>query len=267
MSKSSLAIDHAELQARVAYLLHGVRSTANLSSDETDNIASIIKSGLRKFYYPHIVDPNIRHIWSFLRVRLTLPLSSNVNEYELPDDFGGMTGEMHFKLEDQGYREVVKVNDNKILRLRSRNLSVSSFPMYYAERPEKATGTLGQKWILMVWPDPDGNYTLNGRYWVHPQALTSSLDVPYGGLEHSETILEACLAAAEQQIDGQQGIHTRAFERALQASIQYDQMSHRPDTLGVDTPYSNAGDEGIRPDGRYENYNVITYGNTQYTGS
>lgn len=258
MADSTLHIDYAEIKAQVAQLLHGVRDTSGLSADDAANVESLLKTGLRRFYYPQTVNPDLRHEWTFLRPAFDLEVHDGISDYEMPGTFGGCLGSLHFDEDDNTHGPVRKVDEDQIVYLRSYSNSASGNPTCYAERPKAGEGSKTQRWEIMLWPEPDADYTLHGRYRVHPQALTDDQQYAYGGVEHSETILQSCLAAAEQQ-KGEAGLHTAAFMAALTGSIQFDQSNHRADWLGYN------GDRGARRYRRaYED--VATVGGVAYTG-
>lgn len=232
MPESTLAVDFAEIKAQVTYLAHGTRDTSSLTSEEQANIDSIIRNGLRKFYYPQIVNAQYNHDWSFLKPVFTLVTVSGKSDYTQEGDFGGLAGDLQFSPDDNQGGPILKVPENTILEMRSWSTDTSGAPSHYAERPVRSGGLESQRWQIMLWPEPDGEYELKGRFRVSPNALTATQKYPYGGVEHAQTILEACLAEAEIQIDRQPGPHSTAFLTALAASIAYDQRGHSPDYLG-----------------------------------
>ena len=65
-----------------------------------------------------------------------------------------------------------------------------------AVRPLKGTTlTAGQRFDLYVFPIADQEYTLNLRYYVLLNDLTTARPYPYGGMTHAETILAGVRAA------------------------------------------------------------------------
>lgn len=225
MAISGLAVEFTEIRARVAHILHGQRSVSGLSTAETDNIDSVMKSGYRSFLNAHP--------WSFLIVELSFPLQSGVDIYDMPEDFGGVIGELQFKGTDDAYGRVRKVLLNEIQDKRQIGSgNVSSFPQMFAEVATRVSIVSGQLWKVHVWPQPDADYTFVGRYKVLPEALTSTLIYPFGGSLHSEAILMACLAAAEQQIDDVAGIYSQRYQAELAGSIQRDLDDHAPESYG-----------------------------------
>ncbi len=254
MTISSLAITFSEIRARVAWELHGSRDVSGLSSEETDNITSVIDSGYRKF-----LRPEVGHRWSFLQVEFRLPLQNGIDAYEMPHDFGGVIGDLHFQSDDNGYGTVTKRLMNDIQNERSANTQTDSYPRIFAEVVTRNTVTSGQLWKLHVYPAPDAAYTLVGMQSINPDALTSSSVYPYGAVEHGETVLMACLAAAEQQLDGGPGTFTQQFQQALMASIQKDQRDHAPEVYGYNGDGRHRSLLPLREGKYYEDYSAVIY--------
>ena len=75
---------------------------------------------------------------------------------------------------------------------------------------------------MILWPTPDAIYTLTYRFIPHPDALTTAAPYPYGGAAHAETLIESCLAVAEQRMNHERGLHYAAFMDRLGASVAYD---------------------------------------------
>ena len=257
----SLAVTYDELVARVAYKLHGTRDITELSLDESENIKSIVASGLRQFYIPHTVNPNWNHQWTFLKVQFQLELISGQDDYTMPEDFGGIIGDLYYNSEDQGFVPVYKTAVSRIQQYRGWNTTTSSYPKEFAEVSIAHHGEAPQRWRLMFWPVPDSAYTVNGIREVLPSMIDTTQKYPYGSMEHGETILMACLSAAEKQVDGEAGIMSQEFEKRLWASIMHDQRNHQPGSLG----YNGDGDSGstspqqFRSNRYFEDFTKVNY--------
>lgn len=256
MLEAGLAIDFHEIRAQVADYLFGTRE-GNFSKLQLERIESCIRSGLRKAYYPASVDPAMHHDWSFLTPTLVLKIDSGSANYELPADFGGFCGDSlsHESSSDSNaWPPVLKTTPDDILARRSHNTTASGYPMFFAERPKSNGGLSGQRWEVMIFPDPDSTYILAGQHRINPHALTSYQKYPYGGPEFSQTILEACLSEAEL-LDGQPGAHKQEFLTCLRASIEIDRRAHRGRWLG-----NNGKTRGAIPDWyRFENLTPRTW--------
>lgn len=136
----------------------------------------------------------------------------------------------------------------------------------YRVRPDALTGgtySTGTVAILLgvvtltggTWPDwADGgtltvggvDYTVASRDSASQLTLTSLLvtiagpigyslgleTYPYGGSDHSETILASIMAVAEQKEEQQRGTYWDQFQQQLASSIELDVQRNRPQYLG-----------------------------------
>lgn len=154
--------------------------------------------------------------------------------YDLPADFSRFDG--YLRNRSQGYEmwpDVAHVTAESAREQITHALSID-YPQVVGVRPKTFDPTVGQRYQAVFHPVPDGAYTFWYTYRVAPSMLTIANKYPLGGAEHSETILEACLAAAERSQDNVAGLHAAEFERLLAVSIMTDKDHHCPATLGVD---------------------------------
>ena len=98
--------------------------------------------------------------------------------------------------------------------LRYVRWSISSYtsgtPQFAAVQPVAPTASAGQRFQVQFWPTPTA-CTLKYQYRVRVDKISSSNPYPYGGTDHSETILESCLAKAESRVEESQGVHKAEF--------------------------------------------------------
>lgn len=178
--------------------------------------------------------------------------------FNLPDDFGGAVG--NFTFSEAGlYWPVPVVGEGQIRSLRSQS-DYTGKPKYVAIRPLANDGSTGQRFELMVWPNLSGSYTLHYKYNVLTSQLTTGAPYPLGGMQHTETILQSCLAVAERRRDDQKGIQWDMFVERLGASIAYDRQIMTPAFLG----YNADGSDETQTWYRTEN---VTYNNVLYGSS
>jgi hypothetical protein len=177
----------------------------------------------------------------------TYSLQHNGN-YDLPDDFGRMIGNL--VVESENFQpDIVVIGEGKIRSLRQSDALISnSNPLFAAVRPKEQTDTTtGQRFEVIFYPIPDDAYTLSYRMGILPQMLIdTTLEYPYGGMQHSETIRAACIAAAEEQENGNRldGRPTydkkKLFEERLAASISVDKNQLGIDFFGYNSDNSDA---------------------------
>lgn len=258
MPETGLTLTFADLQAQIAFYLFGQDDVSMISPFDLRTLARVIENGLRRFYYPMQVMQGTIHDWSFLRSKLTLKLANGTSDYEMPFDFGGAEGDLYHDPSDNIKFPLRKTTPEKVLERRMYATTLTAWPQIYAERPVQKGGRQSTRWEIMVWPDPAASYTLFGTYRVLPLAPGTAQNYLYGGPEHSQTIVEACLAAAEMQT-GEPGAHANEFAACLKTSIALDQSMHQPEYLG----YNGAGGGNsslMRKDGYFENFDPVTSG-------
>ena len=224
-------------------------------------IQSYVKSGLRKFYFPALPGGET-YEWSFLRPSVTLGLASAASTIQLPDDYGGIEGHITVVDSDRVLLDVPIMGVGQVQQRLADASDNTGPPLMAAVRPKKGPShDRGQRFELVLYPVADQAYSLQVRYYITPNALTGDRPYVYGGPEHHETILEACLASAEQRGDDAIGTHSMLFQERLAASIRMDRR-HKPQTLGYNGDRSDGAGAGRRQsmaDGL-----VATFNGTEY---
>jgi len=241
MAESSLSVGLPELKQEVGYFLgHGrggvaFADWAARTPDPTDEVESVLQSGVRRVYYP--MGAGAGYEWSFLRPTTTLEITDGTGDYDLPDDYGQLIGDLHYPA-DENRRAIVRVRLGAILEMRSRN-DRSDYPAYAAIRSKASTGVTGQRSEILFWPEPSADKTLTYSYEAYSGALTDAAPYPLGGMYLAELYTESCLAVAEQRLNNEVGLHTQAYQVLLADAIARDrkkgarvfgQMGHREPT-------------------------------------
>lgn len=168
-------------------------------------------------------------------------------DYRLPDDFGAIDSEITFLDISVGYSTLILTSEARI-RERRQAASSTGRPVEAAVIPLAHDPTIGQRFTMQFWPKPASVYTVRFRYTPMLGKLSSSNKYPVGGMAHSNTVLESCLAVAEQKHTDQTGVHQQEFQRNLAASILHDQQSMGPHNLGMNRDRSD-DPRGVRPRG------------------
>lgn len=181
--------------------------------------------------------------------------------YQAPDGFGGLIGKPTIGyLETTSYGPLSIVGEFDIRNRQQRDISTGA-PKRIAIRSQTVTTTTSQgtRWEFIVDPFPDDVYTIRYQYRILPDLITSTVAYALGGSQHAQTLLEACLAAAEMVTSDVQGPHYAEFMRYLGASIEYDKSLTAQATFG----YNGDGfidDETLgRNPGLYITYNGVQY--------
>ena len=151
---------------------------------------------------------------------LTFSVGRPVANYDLPDDFGALVGNLHFATEINR-RQIAIVSLSQILERRSRYDLVQA-PQLAAIRYKDSDGSGGQRQEILFWPRPDTYYALWYTYEAYSGALSDSYPYPLGGMQLAELYIESCLAVAEQRENQEVGLHTELFSSLLKDALARD---------------------------------------------
>lgn len=246
--ESTLSIVWQEYEARVGSFLGWGRGAKYGDSPWTPQqqfeIDGIVSSALRQFYFPAPIDGETSsYNWSFLKPTSDLSLAQGGTTAPLPDDFGGMEGEAvvsgtnavaWFPLDFVG-QPAIERQAAQYPTTTGRPLSLCVEPLRGQVPPN------GQRFQVRVWPIADQDYTLRVQYYILPDYLSGSFPYAYGGAEHTETILESCLAIAEERLDDMprgMGPHSLKFRERLIASVNMDRRK-KPQLVGYNRDQSD----------------------------
>lgn len=154
---------------------------------------------------------------------------TSTGDFRLPDGFGGLLGAVTFA-PGASYDELDNVGEERIRELRVSS-ETSAVPDYCAVRPLLGDGSTGQRFELMTYATPDTTYVMYYRYLALADQLSGTALYALGGMLHGETILESCLAVAEEREDPEKRTHRDAYGERLLASIELDRK-RGPKNLG-----------------------------------
>lgn len=224
----SLGVDYGQIQRAVGRMLGIHRDPGKWQDAERRDAADIIRSGLRRFYWPPPLpssdDKAQPWSWSFLKAVATIDLTTGETRYNLPENFGELIdGGFTFTTNQQS---VAMVSEEQIRQLQSQAARTGP-PKYACIRVANSAGPT--RYEAVFYPTPDDSYTVSYRYSVAPLDLCEASPYPLGGPQHAETILEACLSACEKTLEDSEGVHEKRFIECLARSIQADMSLSRPD--------------------------------------
>ncbi len=250
MAEPTLNLKLTDLESAIGEFLGYGLGAANggpaWTTDQQSKITRMRNSGERQFYHPAI--DGVIYVWSFLRpfARLTLP--AGVNTLPMPDDFGGIEGEITAtNLGSLLWETVPQIAD--VRPLYARNPTLTGRPRMCDVEPIKgSTPAASTRHQLYVWPSPDQDYQLQLQYYVNPNAMNGVLPYALGGPQHAETLQAACIAAAELYLDDAPGPRAAYFQERLMASVNMDKKL-RPQLLGYNRDRSDMVE--IQPYGAY----------------
>ena len=234
MAESSLTLGFPEFLQRVGHLLGWPWDTSTWTAEQLAQGAAVVNDGYRRFLTcsPFQGD-RIAHRWSFFEATGTLSVAAADADfdYDAPDDFAAIARPFRFTEAGGGNKPLVQVNEANIEARRALTTQ-SGVPRLFAVRNKAHTGTGGQRWEFLIWPDADGSYALEYRYEVLDNALSAVRPYALGGMQHSDTILEFCLGAAEL-FQRQPGTHYAESINRLRASISADLRVASTPSLGM----------------------------------
>lgn len=236
--ESTLQLKFSDFTGQVGLFLGYGMGSANgdtaWNTQTTNIINGIVASGIRQFYFPPAPEgEGSSYDWSFLKpvALIDFPLGSKIAL--LPDDFGGFEGEITLSSnQSQVWWPIKLVGIGQINKEYSALPAATGRPLLACLEPLKGTSiNKSQRFQLVLWPLADQDYTLQFQYYLLPDMLTGNAPYCYGGAAHAETILESCLAIAEQRLDDASSVHSMKFNERLVASISIDRKS-KPQNLG-----------------------------------
>jgi hypothetical protein len=206
-------------------------------------IDSVVASGLRQFYYPPVAPGMTAPMnWSFLKPLMSLDLPAGAQTAQLPFDFGGVEGEMTILAPQNTTWFTIKICDEGQIRQEySRFPNMTGRPLRAGvEQGKRPISDRSQTQLIFFFPTADTDYTIQCQYYVNPDYLSGALPYAYGGPQHAETLLESCLAIAEQRLDDRAEVHSQKWMERLTASIGQD-IRNKAQNLGYNQDRSDAG--------------------------
>lgn len=215
----SLQVTYESLAGETGFYLGYNRSYANFTPVQLSDLGVLLAKAMRSWYFPMMGDALYR--WSFLRKTGQITLAVDQEQYDLPNDFGGFVNDCLYFGSDARKNRVSRRNEGQILDLFA-GAYVSGDPQYYAVRQKGVLEGGRSLQEILLYPVPSEAVEFTFRYMQIPPELSAANPYPLGGEIHGETILAACLAAAEQKIEDVAGLHTANFQRLLAASIAID---------------------------------------------
>lgn len=232
MPEPTLNESNSSLEADIGrFLGFGVGSTYGDSAWTTRqqrDITMALKSGLRMFYYPPpLPGDSASYDWSFIRPMRQITLVENAQSVDLPDDFGGIDGDVMFVDSGRLVCRCVVTNEQKVARMYADYPDITGQPQICSVRTPSTTSlNKSQRSNLYIYPAADQDYTLEFQMFLNPDSLSASFPYALGGATHAETIRAACKAAAERDINNvQQGPQYTYFIERLRASVSLDRRN------------------------------------------
>lgn len=248
MPESTLTLDQFQLEAEVGdYAGYGLGARFEnraWTTDQQSRITRSVHSGLRSVYFTQEMEgiPGA-YEWSFLRPTSELTLAEDSSSLLLPDDFGGIQGDIiPASTSGESQFPIAITGPGELYKARSLSSDCTGRPMMAFVEAIKGTSlTKSNRYRLQVYPIADQDYTLRVWYYLLPNATSASLPHVYGGAAHAETFKWACKAAYAMDFEPgnpETPVTVGRFVERLRASIAYDRR-FKPVTIGRNRDYSD----------------------------
>lgn len=213
----NMSVTYDSLVRAVGRFLYDDLTSTSWTADQITNVDDVIAAGLRRFYWPPTPDGVPAHEWSFFRKYGSLTLAAGDYDYNLASDFSMLTAPPVLS----GYGMLDRVEPGVLLAQKYRK-DLSGTPEQFAIRPKTPEVVIGSRYEMLLYPMPAEAGTLVYPYSCEPPMIDAINEYPLGGVVHGETILEACLAAAEATLVDTEGVHSKRFMECLASSIRID---------------------------------------------
>lgn len=261
MAEPTITLAYSDFSEEVGRYLGYGRTSGSWSSDQQDDVDVCVNGGYRAFLYPPPIPPETEsHQWSFMTPTDTVTTAAADSAYDMDDDFGGLDGVVGTYSAESGYWPVTVISESQ-LRTMLAGADTSGRPVYCAIRPKAFDADVGQRFEMLLYPEPDAEYVITFRKIVMPAKLSSGDPYPLGGPRHGETIMSSILAFAEKRFNDEAGIHTQDFITKLAASISLDRTINAPHVLGYN---GDRSDRNIFSRG--DLVATVTYNSVEYEG-
>lgn len=242
---SALQLKKADFEVQVASNLGWGMGADNGDTPWTDSQKEQLRGFVQAGYSMFLETPPIEgfhpgnYEWSFRRPVVSLILVSGKQAVDFPEDTGGVEG-LPMVSDGGSWCDMEWRSEPFIQNLYAKFTSPQTgVPLYATQRWKKMDGHAGHRCELYVFPQADADYTIKVQTYLTPDALSDSSPWAYGGVQHSQTIKYACLAASELELDGDpNGPMRTEFIRRLQTSIRAD-LKNKPQQLGRNTDRSD----------------------------
>lgn len=254
---------YSTIRVELGFFLGYDRDPTTWTTDQAADVERYIKAGLQMYYYP---PPNPAtqgqgYEWSFLKPWLEFDTVSGQRRYAMPPDFERPLSSIVFRSSDaNNYPPLIHTTSQRLRELEPSS-DTTGTPTTYALDAGSSGGETQQQWVLSLHPTPDATYQLAMQYAAMPLNIGTSNPYPLGGPAHSYGVKLACLAAAEEQVDGARGIRYQAFiERLVQDVLMDIRRGGR--YLGYN---GDASDSGVAAPIRSQARNVLFLGGSSLT--
>ena len=226
MAESTLSLTRDDLRETVGLKLGYGLDTSGWQPEQISRIDICVRDGMGSFYLPLVQDKKEIYEWSFLRLTAQIDLVSGQANDDLPEDCDGAIDGFVVIAGDATATVIPVIPVRELLKLRAT--VESGIPKYAAIRIKSTdpTTAVSQRYEVLWFPTPDSSTDdVQFEYPVRVDTIGTTNTYLPGGASHSQTIVAACLAVAEQYLEPDETTHREAFQQRLAASIEYDRRN------------------------------------------
>lgn len=231
--QSNLELGFADFRLAVAIQAGWGAWSEDWTSDQIVELGHDVNEAYCWILNPSIIPgERLSHRWSFLEQWTSVVTVSGTWEYTLPPDFGSFVGTHMEWGVNEPYTKPRKVSDSVIRGMRAQN-NTSGRPEAFALTWLAQTMGSRQRQQLILYPTPDGVYTMYHKYAVLTGELSESNPFPLGGPRIGQLMMEFGKAVGENKKNGFRGDQWGTAMDRLTAEITTDRETNTEPTVGM----------------------------------
>jgi len=175
-SDNTLLTSRQHIEKRIGLHIGAGPNRKAWTDAQLQKIKEIFKEGMRLACNPPVI-PGMTypHQWGWLKPLATITTAADDEVYDLPSDFAYVDGPMTIAPSDYMLYQPLKIVGEHQIRQRLQSTQSTGRPVEAAVRVKSPhDSSEGTQYELLLWPTPDGDYTLQYRYRINPDILAIS---------------------------------------------------------------------------------------------
>lgn len=230
MAEPELNLTYSEIRTETGKVW-GIGADHTLwSAADAAHIETLLRSGQRQAYSPPpLPGEQAPHVWGFLAPINQIVTIGDVGDYELPSGVTHVRDYITFAA-GTPYAPIRICGEAEIRD--QRGFTGSGIPRLAAVQAKNPQGTTTQRYMLRLFPIPQGQFILEYACTITPPALSDNNPFPLGDYSFGECLLESCLSKAEERDTDAQGVHKQLFMEKLATAVGNDRIANAPALLG-----------------------------------
>ena len=215
------------LTAYLAYIDDVTYATSS-AGEKAAGLLSL-NAGYRRYLTGEYVNRSgdtVVHVWSFVKQLAQITLSTDDEDYDLPDAYEGDIEGYVYDYDTKTAGEELKIVDHAELMELRRDNNQQGLPTHCSVRAKDFAADTGSTYEWVCYPKPtstENNLTIRYRYRIALADLTDSASVyPAGLVGCGDLIVQATRAILEWDTAGQDGSETARFYRMMHEMVERD---------------------------------------------